>query len=149
MSAFEPIMICCIYENILFGNYNMITFAHDELKNSAIGKIHKQVDRYDYTGALPNRIAPMKLNPRYRSRKGCWPKNCNPELYEKHYDLYDPAIAAETETFSKQCWLDYEANLKKFAHLTHLQNNCIFKFLCFFMTRSFYNTTFIAHNGAR
>ena len=82
MSAFEPIMICCIYENILFGNYNMITFAHDELKNSAIGKIHKQVDRY--TGALPNRIAPMKLNPRYRSRKGCWPKNCNPELYEKH-----------------------------------------------------------------
>ena len=149
MSSFEPIMISCVFENVLYGNYSMITFGHPELEHCDIGKIHKQVAMYDYMGTLPNRIAPLKLNPRYGTRKGCWPKKCDPALYEKHYNLFDPSIKEETETFAKECWLNYQENLKKYAHLKHLQNNCVFKFLCFFMTKSFYNTTFISHNGAR
>ena len=149
MSAFEPVMISCMYENVVFGNYNQITFAHKDLSHPDIGKIHKQVSKYDYTCGLPNRIAPLKLNPRYRSRKKCWPQGSDPSLYENHFDLNDPKIEEETETFAKECWLNYEENLRKYAHLTHLQDNCIFKFLCFFMTKSFYNTTFISHNGAR
>ena len=138
-----------MYENILFGNYNSITFSHKNLTHPDIGKIHKQVAKYDYTYNLPNRIAPNKLNPRFRSRKGCWPKNSDPSLYEKHFNLNDPEITKETENFAKECWAHYEENLKKYAHLKHLQDNCIFKFLCFFMTKSFVNTTFISHNGAR
>ena len=56
MTGFHPLMITSIYENILFGNYNMITFAHDDLIHQDIGKIHRQIARYDYTGTLPNRI---------------------------------------------------------------------------------------------
>ena len=149
MSAFQPIMISCIYENVLFGNYNMITFAHQDFKHTAINKIHNQVDRYDYTGSLPNRISPLKLKSRYGSRKSCWPKNCDPALYEKHYDIYDSGISDEIEKFSMECWSNYQENLQKFAHLKDLQNNCVFKFLCFFMTKSFYNTSFVSHNGAR
>ena len=149
MSKFEPVMISALYENVLFGNYNMITFAHKNLSHPDMGKIHKQVAKYDYAPNIPNRIAPLKLNPRYRSRKGCWPKKCDPTLYKSHFDLNAPEITVESESFAKECWTNYEENLKKYAHLLHLQDNCIFKFLCFFMTKSFYNTTFISHNGAR
>ena len=41
MSAFEPILISAVYENVVFGNYNMITFAHKNLVHEDIGKIHK------------------------------------------------------------------------------------------------------------
>ena len=41
--SFQPILVSAIYENILFGNYNMISFGHKDLNNSNIGKIHQQV----------------------------------------------------------------------------------------------------------
>ena len=127
----------------------MITFGDKDLKNSDIGKIHQQVAKYDYTCHLPNRIAPYKLNPRFQSRKRCWPKNCDPDLYEQHFDLNAPWVKEETENFAQKCWFHYQENLKKYSHLEHLQENCVFHFLCFFMTSCFYNTTFISHNGAR
>ena len=76
-------------------------------------------------------------------------ENCDPALYEKHFDINTPEITKETDTFAKKCWQLYEENLKKYAHLSHLQDNCVFKFLCFFMTKAFCNTSFISHNGAR
>ena len=51
--------------------------------------------------------------------------------------------------FSQECWANYRENLKKLSHLTHLQNNCIFHILAFFLTKSFVNTSFLCHNGAR
>ena len=58
MTTFPPVMVSAMYEYILFGNYDMITFGHKDLKNSDIGKINQQVAKYDYTCHLPNRIAP-------------------------------------------------------------------------------------------
>ena len=41
MTSFQPILVSAIYENILFGKYNMISFGHKDLSNSNIGKIHQ------------------------------------------------------------------------------------------------------------
>ena len=104
---------------------------------------------FNVSGKLPNRNAPRKMNPRYGSRKSCWPKDTNPALWENHFDLDDPNHADEVKKFSQECWANYKKNLQQFSHLKHLENNCIFHFLSFFLTESFVNTTFLAHNGAR
>ena len=43
MVAFDPIMIVCEFESVLFGNYNRISFAHQDLNNPEIGNIQNQV----------------------------------------------------------------------------------------------------------
>ena len=149
MTSFEPIMIVCEYENVLFGNYSRFSWADEEIKHPELGTVIDNVGQYDYMGDLPNRIAPRKLNPKYRSRKNCWPRNTDPLLLNTHFSLEDPNLNAEVKKFSQECWANYRENLKKFSHLTHLQNNCIFHFLAFFLTKSFVNTSFLSHNGAR
>ena len=142
-------MIVCEFESVLFGNYNRISFAHQDLNNPEIGNIQNQVAQYNYLGNLPNRIAPCKLNPRYGTRKGCWPKGVNPSLWENHFNFDDPGIKEETENFSNESLRLYKENLKKYQHLKHLQQNPIFHFLCWTTTKIMCNRTFIAHNGAR
>ena len=149
MSCFDPIMIVCEYENILFGSYSRFSWAHNNIQHPELRKVINNVGCYNYMDDLPNRIAPRKINPRYSSRKACWPKNADPSLWKNHFDFDDPKISEEIERFSQQCWADYQENLQKFSHLTHLQNNCIFHFLSYFLTKSFVNTSFLAHNGAR
>ena len=149
MTSFEPVMIVWEYENVLFGNYSRFSWADEGIKHPELGKVQENVAKYDYTKTLPNRIAPRKLNPRYRSRKGCWPKNADEALWTKHYNLDDPSLDEEVRLFTQECWKNYQENLKKFAHLPHLHGNCVFHFLAFFLSKSFVNTTFLAHNGAR
>lgn len=143
MSTMEAILIVCHFESVLYGNYSRVSFAHDKIVNSDIGKVINNVDKYDYMGTLPNRIPPKKLPKRYQSRKKCWPKGSDPSQWENHFDLNDPNILYESEEFSKQCLQHYKENLRKYLHLKQLENNCVFQFLCFFLSPSFVNTTFI------
>ena len=142
-------MIVCEYENVLYGSYSRFSWAHNDIKHPELGTVINNVGRYDYMGQLPNRIAPRKVNRRYRSRRTCWPKNADPSLWNNHFSLEDPSLTDEVEAFSRECWKNYQDNLRNFSHLSHLQTNCVFHFLCYFLTKSFVNTTFLAHNGAR
>ena len=146
---FKPILIVCEFESVLFGNYSRIAFADDQILHADIGEIENDVAQFDYTLSLPNRIAPLKLPKRFGRRTSCWPKNVDPTLMEMHYDLNDKSVKEESITFSENCWIAYKENLRIYSHLDKLKNNCIFHFLCFFVSPCFYNTSFLAHNGTR
>ena len=149
MSSFEPIMIVCELENILFGSYSRFSWAHKDIKHPDLGIVIDNVAHYDYMYDLPNGIAVKKINPRFGTRKSCWPKYADPAQWSNHFSLEDPNLAEEVKQFSTRCCANCQQNLKNFSHLTHLQDNCIFHFLAYFLTKSFCNTTFLAHNGAR
>ena len=149
LTSFDPVMIVCEWENVLFGYYSRISFAHPALTPPEIGKIQNHVAEYNYLGELPNRIPPCKLKPRYGTRKACWPKGTNPSMWENHFSFDHPGIREEAEKFSEESMKLYRENLKKYHYLKHLQNNPIFHFLCWTTSKIMCNRTFVAHNGAR
>ena len=149
MEAYEAILIVCQFEAVLFGNYCQIAFANSEISHPDINVIKNNVAQFDYMLEMPNVIAPLKLPQRFGRRAGCWPKCTNPEILKTHYSLQDNTLKEKTVKFSQDCWRAYEENLKKYDHLHGLKNNCIFHFLCFFISPCFYNTSFIAHNSSR
>ena len=146
---FQPILIVCEFESVLFGNYSRISFSDQRILHTDIGKVENDVAQFDYTLSLPNKIAPLKLPQRFGRRSSCWPKNVDPDVLVKHYNLNDEGVKEESISFSQNCWVAYKENLRTYSHLDKLKNNCIFHFLCFFISPCFYNTSFLAHNGTR